>query len=246
MKKKISLILVLGILIVSLTGCLGSTYPLTDKESDEIAEYVAGVLLKNACSSYKEALATPTPTQAPSVTSVTSTEASDNAGTQTVTQADTEKNTSSQKTSSAQTTVAETATLSEVIGIDGLNVSVDSYSILDSYSNNENGEYVLYPADGDKLLIVKCTLKNTTDKDLDFSISKMFVSFVLKKNGKQCGTLLITAFDSDMQFIKTVLSAGKSIKAELFYEITDKEAKNAGFSLTAERNGKEADSELVK
>ena len=179
-KKKINLILVLGIPIVSPTGCLGSTYPLTDKESDEIAEYVAGVLLKMPVQAIKRHLQLQLRHRLHLLHQLRQQRLQIMQARKLLPRQILKKHQLT-KTSSAQTTVAETATLSEVIGIDGLNVSVDSYSILDSYSNNENREYVLYPADGDKLLIVKCTLKNTTDKDLDFSISKMFVSFVLKK-----------------------------------------------------------------
>lgn len=208
MRKKIMLA-VAAASLVTLTGCLAGTYPLTDEEQDIIAEYAVTVLLRND-ENYTQALITPTPT--PEVLpSPTPTFSPKPTGTEDG------KGGGSKKPG---TEVTENASLSEVYGLEGLSVAYDGYQIVDTLK--ENSGYIVRAQKGKKLLQVDFTLTNTAGITQEFDFFGQDISYLLDDGGNKSIPAKITGMGIDMLSMETELAAGASCAGCVVFEVPEK------------------------
>lgn len=209
MRKKI-LLAAAAASLVMLTGCLAETYPLTEEEQDIIAEYAAGVLLRNE-QSYTQALVSPVPTPTPEPTPTSAPKPTAQGG----------KNEGSHGGKGDSTEVVENASLGEVFGLEGLSVEYDGYELLGMIE--ENGGYVVRPGAGNMLMKVGFTLTNTAGIEQVFDFSGQDIAYQLDCGGKKRIPPKITAIDGDMLFMKVTLAAGESVKGCIIFELQEKE-----------------------
>lgn len=211
MRKKV-LLAAAAVSLVLLTGCMGETYPLTEEEQDMIAEYAAGVLLRND-ESYTQALVTPTPTPSPEPTLTPTPEPTVMGGT--------DETGGSHKGNGNGNTVTENAALDEVYGLEGLLVEYDGYEVLDSVME-ENGTdtYVVPAEDGKMLLKVNFILTNTAGIEQSFDFGVQDIRYQLDCNERRFLQPKITGLSQDMLFRKITLSAGESSKGCVIFDIS--------------------------
>lgn len=211
MRKKV-LSAAAALSLVLLTGCMGETYPLTEEEQDIIAEYAAGVLLRND-ESYTQALITPTPTPSPEPTPTPTpgpTAAVEDG-----------KGGGHRENGDGGNTVTGNAALNEVYGLEGLLVEYDGYETVDSITEeNAAGTYAVMADDGKVLLKVNFTLTNTAGIEQSFDFGAQGISYQLDCNEKKFLQPKITGLEQDMLFRKITLAAGESSRGCVIFDIS--------------------------
>lgn len=221
MKKK----LLTTVMLIAMTfsaGCLLDTYPLTDEEQDIIAEYAAGVLLRND-ENYAEALLSPTPLPSPtpslSPTPEPTKAAEDDNGSQ---------GGSSHGGSGATADKIQTS-LTQVYGLEGLQVSYDGFEVAESFEENSMA-YVVKAADGKKLVKVKLTLSNTAGIEQQIQFGALEIGYQLDCDEPAFVQPKITLFTEDLLFLDAKIPAGSQTSGFVIFEIDRKsDAENANF-----------------
>lgn len=219
--KKRALIAAAAFSMLLLPGCVADTYDLTEDEQNIIAEYAAGVLLRND-EIYTEALVTPTPTPTPEVvlgptTAPEPTTAARPNGGQGTGKGDTGE-------------AVSNAGLSEVYGLAGLEVEYKGYSVLESFSEGNN--YVVKPASGHRLVKVDLTLANTAGIAQEINFGSLGMGYQLDCGGKNLIQPEITA--QDLAYLLAEIPAGGSMDTYLIFEIKE-DLEPAGGKLIVKR-----------
>lgn len=227
------LFLLITICGVVLTGC-AQLIDLTEKESDVLAEYMAGTMLRHA-DNYEEALIYPeetkeeneasiTPDTAES-TSDTDIEASDNAD---QAQADTAVQSSGNNTAVAQNlsvqsqydTIVSLASMFKDIFKNTFSITYQNYKAYDSYPD-ENNLFTIEPAEGKKLIAFTFNVKNLTKKIQKLDLMKYNISYQLTDNNSSVYYPMMTLLNNDIQYINLGIDAGKTRKAVILFELPE-------------------------
>ena len=207
------LIIFICVLGVILTGCM-KEYPLTETQTDIVAEYMAGRLLEEdkkyspSLISYQEIIddeeippvneSEPEPTILPETTE------------------DNEKD-----TSSAVVPGDIQYTLSEVIGDQSFDIQYTGYKLAETYPEDEsNLVFSVDPRVGYQLLVANFIIENITDIDRAIDLSKIQIQYQLDIN---VGTIYKPQFallENNMQYINLNVKAGAKIPAVLIFEVT--------------------------
>lgn len=207
------LIIYICVLGVILTGCM-KEYPLTETQTDIVAEYMAGRLLEEdkkyspSLISYQEIIddeeippvneSEPEPTILPETTE------------------DNEKD-----TSSAVVPGDIQYTLSEVIGDQSFDIQYTGYKLAETYPEDEsNLVFSVDPRVGYQLLVANFIIENITDIDRAIDLSKIQIQYQLDIN---VGTIYKPQFallENNMQYINLNVKAGAKIPAVLIFEVT--------------------------
>ncbi|MDE7212631.1 MAG: hypothetical protein K2O03_14465 [Lachnospiraceae bacterium] len=210
MRKKIMLAAAAAASAVMLTGCLAKTYPLTEEEQNIIAEYAAGVLLRND-ENYTQKLVSPTPTPSPEPTpGPTSAPVTDGKG---------ENHNQTGKTDNV--VLESNATLSEVYGLEGLSVEYDGYE--SSSVLEENSGYIVRAGQGKMLMKVRFVLTNTAGIEQVFDFTGQDIRYRLEFGGKSDIQAKITGFEEDMLYRNVTLAAGESCEGCVVFEVQEME-----------------------
>lgn len=207
------LIIFICVLGVILTGCM-KEYPLTETQTDIVAEYMAGRLLEEdkkyspSLISYQEIIddeeippvneSEPEPTMIPETTE-------DN----------------EEDTSSAVVPGDIQYTLSEVIGDQSFDIQYTGYQLAETYPEDEsNLVFSVDPRVGYQLLVTNFIIENITDIDRAIDLSKIQIQYQLDIN---VGTIYKPQFallENNMQYINLNVKAGAKIPAVLIFEVT--------------------------
>lgn len=207
------LIIFICVLGVILTGCM-KEYPLTETQTDIVAEYMAGRLLEEdkkyspSLISYQEIIddeeippvneSEPEPTMIPETTE-------DN----------------EEDTSSAVVPGDIQYTLSEVIGDQSFDIQYTGYKLAETYPEDEsNLVFSVDPRVGYQLLVANFIIENITDIDRAIDLSKIQIQYQLDIN---VGTIYKPQFallENNMQYINLNVKAGAKIPAVLIFEVT--------------------------
>lgn len=191
-----------------LTGCI-KEYPLSEVQTDAVAEYMAGRLLmedKNYLASlltYEEIIEfedniqednlVPKPTKAPDVVN----DNEDNAPIKDV-----------------------NYTLSEVIGVPNFDILYSSYKLVDTYPEDEsNLVFSLDPRPGHQLLVLNFTIENITDKNEVIDLSLSTIQYQLDINVGSIYKPQLALLENNLQYINLNLKAGEKIPAVLIFEV---------------------------
>lgn len=201
-------VIIISISVLLLTGCI-KEYPLSEVQTDAVAEYMAGRLLmedKNYLASlltYEEIIEfedniqednlVPKPTKAPDVVN----DNEDNAPIKDV-----------------------NYTLSEVIGVPNFDILYSSYKLVDTYPEDEsNLVFSLDPRPGHQLLVLNFTIENITDKNEVIDLSLSTIQYQLDINVGSIYKPQLALLENNLQYINLNLKAGEKIPAVLIFEV---------------------------
>ncbi len=250
MKKTfLALVMACGLL---LTGCAQLT-ELSDKQSDVIAEYMAGSVLRYT-DNYMEGLIYPEE----------STDKSADKNTTATGNADTSKDTGSEENSSSQNenisneneSVKDSSTDNTAKDTDSLNyqefykilsnnnyqVKYTGYKLYDSYTQR-NDYFTLQPSKGSKLLVVSFKVSNIAKKAVTLDLGQLHIGYKLHLADGKTYKPMVTLLDTDLNYIDYTLKSGKSDVAVLVFDVPENVNKS-GLSLSISLNGQKAEINL--
>lgn len=238
---------VLGLLAMSavlLTGCVDSMPELTDEQSEIVAEYAAGLLLKYSpnynykiASEEEVAAAMASREEVPESEQVPET---DNA------QAEDE---TSQSPSSSETQAAETESEADQVqfvtdldfaaelGIDDLIIRYQSFELCDSYPQNNSG-FSVSAAQDKKLLVMHFDLEGLPEEDVDCNLFDYDIKMRVTINDTASAAVLSTMIPNDLTSYMEVVHAGEIVDVVAVAEISDMtEEEIQTLTLRASSNG---------
>lgn len=233
MKKKVIKIFAgAGVLLFFLTGC-GSSASFSEEQTTQMAEYMAKKLLDHD-KHYEEKLL---PSETPEETAGPTETVPDT----TPTPVPEEESTPEPKTpeQSGKKEEKSQGSLSEVLGCEGIKLQYKSHEICQTYPKNGINSYFIVEAGAlHKLVVVKFSLKNTTDKQIKLDTTNKTISYSLEV-GEDSVKPSMTLLSNDLQYLTESVSAGRSIDAVLVFEVpSDTKCKN--LKLFAENGTKSA------
>lgn len=225
-KKKRILLLCLCASMCMLVGCAGGK-SLTEEEQDMIAEYSAGVLLRNY-DKYNQRLVktepiTPAVTEQPAATPTAEPTVPDSG--------------TSQPGAEEEEQLNEVS-LDDLYHVAGMKVSYDSYVACNKYPKDSPMQ--LTAKKGQFLLVVRFVVKNKSSKPLAVDLMERKIAYPLDMGGKVYQPAIAMQENGGMNYLKTKLKAGASEKAILVYEIPDESKDPESMVLTVKDGGNAA------
>lgn len=218
---------------IMLTGCT-QLVELTDQESDMLAEYMAGVVLKSD-TDYEDALIYPEETEevpeatidgakailetTDSIETTTSNETSD------VIETSIDENTATLEYATAvkpeqNQETAEFLNLTEEVGNGKFSITYSNYSFYDSYPNDKNNNYFTLEASANrKLLMVSFDIKNLSNKTQSLNLIEANINYQLDCNTGTIYKPMMTLLINDIQYINLDVAAGKTRKAVIVFDV---------------------------
>ena len=203
MKKKLSIVFAV-IMMLSFSGC-AKVIALTENEENLIAQYASYTMIKH--SRYNDSLL--------------------------LSKEDTDKNKDDKNSSEGQnsgtsnststTTIGDPVTLSDAIGIKGLEFTYQGHDVLDEYSESI---VTLGDRAGKKYVFLNFTLSNTSGENKTIDMITAKAKFKATINGSTVAHLP-TLLPSDLATFnkKTVISAGAKKNVFIVFEVSDDTAK---------------------
>lgn len=222
-KKKRILLLCLCASMCMLVGCVEGK-SLTEEQQDVIAEYSAGVLLRNY-DKYNQRLVktepvVPAVTEQPTAAPATEPPVTDSG--------------TSQPGAEEEEQLNEVS-LDDLYHVSGMKVSYDSYVACNEYPKDSPMQ--LTAKKGQFLLVVRFVVKNKSSKPLSVDLMKREISYLLNMDGKEYQPVIAMQENGGMNYLKTKLKAGASEKAILVYEIPDESKDPESMVLTVKDGG---------
>ncbi len=221
--KKIGLIVIV-IIVFTLTGCMKS-YPLTDQQSDIIAEYAAAIVLNND----KDYASSLTPMN---VIMDNGNDAADPEDTQDADDhrdalsANSTFNEGSNQTDGQAGSGVVTGeqvkqyTFSEVIGNLNYDIKYQGYELCDIYpEETKNPYFSLYPREGNQLLVVSFRAANISEKKSRLNLNDPSIVFRMIVDEKTSSKPLLSLLENDLQYMDVTLKAGESENGLLIFEV---------------------------
>ena len=220
--KKISLLMIILYAGMQLTGCgLMPELSLTDEQGRLVAEYAAGLLLKydKGHSIGLEKLEdtpleeTPVEEESPAVEADTPAAA-----------AETPETISQDEIPSAEEVTSDSVVpMAEAMGIDGFDVSYQSYEVCDIYPEEQSDDMVfsMQAAPGKELMIVHFNLTNTSEEDQLCDMVESDVMFRLIINGSERINEQTTILLNDLKQYQDTIAGYGMADTVLVFEITD-------------------------
>lgn len=216
MKKWLSL-LMLSACVFFLAGC-NDMKDLTDEETELIAEYAAGLLLKYDAD-YVDRI-DEGDKAAQEMTEEASTEQEDTQETVTEEQnvQDTEDDASTE-----ERTVGSESDIAKIAGITGVSISLKDYQIVDRYPEAEEGDTVVgvEATDGYQLLVIRFQVQNTTENVVDVSLMDKQLDYHIVCNGANAANPMLTILMNDLGTLETAVQPGEEQEAVLLFQISD-------------------------
>lgn len=234
--NKILLLFLMLFSMTSLCGCV-NVQEMTEEQSDLVAEYSAGVLLRysyrydrrlitkeqlaaenqkengaeNAV--HSEVTATPdiTPTPQPAATGDTA---------------------SGSSVEEPQATERPTVALNDVYHIDGLDFSYQSSRFCKKYSTQITAEK------GQTLFVATFNVKNQTGKKQKVNLGKRKISYKLTVDGSEYQPTINILSNMGLNYLNTSIPSGKSEKAVLIYRMSEERKQASEITLSVEDGDK--------
>lgn len=227
------LVIFISVLALLFTGCM-KAYPLTEEETDIVAEYMAGLLLakdKNyslSLLSYDEV-------------KELSNQATTNTKEEPIEETDKDNVLDNE---SEINSLDKTNSLSEVIGNKNFEIQFTGYKLADTYPEDEtNRVFSIDPRKGNQLLIVNFTLENLNNKDMTIDLSKEKIQYQLKINGENIYKPLLVLLENNLQYINMKIAANSKIPTVLIFEL-EKDTDLSKISLLVSNNSKSKEIEF--
>lgn len=234
MKKSFLIIIVMCGLM--LTGCAQLTN-LNDKESDELAEYMAGTVLRYT-KNYDEALVYPAKSE-------DTTHTNGNTGIIENNPVSEEDSTSTSTNNQTPTTAPNSDKKNNSISIEELFNSVgdNKYSVsYAGYENhtsypNDNEYFTIEPMKGNKLMVFSFDMKNKEKDPININLVNEKIYYTLKNTAGKTYKPAISLLSNDIQYLKDSIKGNKTLKAVLVFEVS-KNIKADDLSLVIKYSGK--------
>ena len=215
-----------------LAGCgMFASLDLTEEESGLIAEYAAGLLKKydrngtrllNPDAIREEEVPEEIPEEVPEEEPAAPEESTpeETMPSEEEPEPDTEDEPEAEAVSYA------TATISECLGLSGIDIEYQDYELCDRYPEQPDNSWLISMAapPGQKLVVVRFSLTNDTDDTMSCDILNAGKLYRLLVNGgKRVNETVTVLMDSFSQFNET-LDAGETQEAVLIFELDEEEA----------------------
>lgn len=243
--NKITAVCMAGVMAVSLTGCMDGVKNLSEEKSDMIAEYSAGILLKNSDSYSKRlvtkadqtedsskggATATPAPTasQTPAPQAVAASSVPADGQT---------AESSGASVSGGAVDTVPTVNLSDIYKKDGLRVTYSSYRFCKQY---KEGSSQITAKTGNVLLVADFRVKNTSGSKRKIKLGNKKIDYTLNVDGNNYQPGISILENMGLNYLDTTLKSGAGEKAVLIFEMSKDKKKASQISLTVSRGGRQA------
>lgn len=218
--KKFSLLLIC-IISISLTGCM-KKYPLSEANTNIVAEYMAGMLLKYD-KNYSSSLINYRETDEISDTGYkedreveTVKESEDNEND--IVNNEENNNESNNEGNTQDTDYA----LSEIIGKQDFDIQYTGYRTADALSDNEtNSVFSVEAKEGYTFFVAEFSVENKTDRDKVFDLSKSTLKYRLDINNETTYKPQSVLLENNLLFININVKAGEKISAILVFEVPE-------------------------
>lgn len=214
MKRLIwSLVLLISL---TLTGCIHKTN-ITGEESDAVAEYMAGLLLKYDDEYDKELLP-----KDDIEANIKNNETGDN----NTNENNTDSSDASDKTSDVkedEVDSQEAYSFTDIVDQKNFDISYSGYMLTDLYPEDYDNTYISVEADkGQQLLVIKFNIKNKTKKAKSINLSETELKYQLEIDSNKIEKPWFTVLENDIQYIDMKIDSEGSIEAVLVYQISKK------------------------
>ncbi len=222
------LIILVALCGVILTGC-AQTVDISNQESDMLAEYMAGVVLKQD-SNYKEALLDLDNTQETEPTDSMKLENSTEA-VASIETVETKEPTASLDSNSTKESyksvelkqsedIANYMSLTQDMGNNKFNIDYADYALCDSYTNDTDNNYFSLETSSDrKLLVVSFDVKNLSDKTESLNLIESGFKYQLDVNTGTIYQPMMTLLVNDLQYINLDIASGETKKAVIVFDV---------------------------
>lgn len=214
MNRKISFLCLIISTVMMLSGC-GQIIPdLTEEESDKIALYAATVLMEHDTKHKKTLL-----------TEEEVAQEEEKMAERARNKAEREAREAQSKEGSVQEPTPVYSDINEIILLDGIQISYDSYEVCESYPDQDSEELVftLDAAEGQKLLVVKFCLTNQSDSVVEANVFDKNPTFSLVLNGGSKKKSLSNMLLDDFAFFKQEMEAGEEDIAVVVFSYPEEE-----------------------
>ena len=236
--KKVFLIFI-SILAVSLTGCM-KKYPLTEENTNVVAEYMAGLLLKydkrysSDLLSYQEMKET-------SDNAEDKEEVKNENKDETTQGIIDSKNDAVNEDKGSNKSEIKEYTLSEIIGENDFDIQYVGYRTADTLSDDKTNQvFSVDSRQGYQFFVVELSFENKTDSEKLLNLIKPDVKYLLNTNNKDTYKPQSVLLENNLLFINTNIKAGEKLSAILVFEVPkDTDLTNVNLVISNETMKKE-------
>lgn len=116
--------------------------------------------------------------------------------------------------------------INDLMGVDVLSVQYGGYEIKDSYPDGSGVFFALDAGDGCKLVVLKYTLTNNTDSNVDINMLEKNVSYKVSLDGNGYRYALSTMLLDDLSTYVGTLESENSVELVLISEWKEEEINN--------------------
>ncbi len=144
------------------------------------------------------------------------------------------------------TVIAVNSDMNSVIGMPGIDVKFKDFLVTKSYPETENVAFVIKAVEGSNLIILRFTVKNTTESDIMADFSSKNIKFKGIFNGQVKSNCQITFLGNAMNTYKENIPAGESKELVLIYEVSSSSLTNISTIKLDVTNGDLSDTIIIK
>lgn len=237
-KNRFFVICFLICIIGMLSGCgVVETVQLTEQQSAQVAEYAAGLLLKDA-SNYttrlvdtEVAIAELTEARIKQESLAEKVAAMKAAEQKKQEELKKEEDDKKEEQTGEAVDVAPEYSFGDIVGNQNLSLQFIDYLLVDSYPDNSEDGFVfaMDATDGNKLLVMQYELSNTGDEDAEVDFISSGIRFKINVNNTKVQNALSTLLLNDMVMYKGTIPAGSSENVVLVIEVPETEAEALQF-----------------
>lgn len=212
--KKFSLLLIC-VLSISLTGCM-KKYPLSETNTNVVAEYMAGMLLKYD-KNYTASLLNYQETD-----EISDTGYKEDEEVETVKESEDNENdiVNNEENKNNSDAINTDYALSEIIGKQDFDIQYTGYRTVDALSDDETmGVFSVEAKEGYIFFVADFSVENKTDRDKGFDLSKSTLKYRLDINNETTFKPQSVLLENNLLFINMNVKAGEKISAILVFEI---------------------------
>ncbi len=116
--------------------------------------------------------------------------------------------------------------VAQFCGLDGFQIDYKGHVICDSYppADSEDMVFAMDATQGNKLLVLEFTGRNTTMEDKELNVLEQNVQFRIAVNDSGARNILPTLLLNDLSSYRDVVPAGSEVTLVLVREVTEEEA----------------------
>lgn len=229
------------------TGCAKMT-DLSDQQSDVIAEYMAGSVLRYT-DNYKEALIYPEDMKEEQTNGTVINESKDTAKEENTANTATDKQDTNKgavttgNSTGTKNTETEKSDLNyqeffKIISDDKYQLKYTDFKLQLSYAQRD-AYFTLTPTSGNKLLAVNFKVSNKSKSSAKVNLDKIHIAYKLSTKDGKTYSPMVTLLDTDLKYLNITLKSGKSDDAVLLFDVPEN-LKTDGLTLSISLNGQKA------